>query len=462
MRILFATAELAPLARVGGLAEAAAGLVHQLRETGVDVDVVVPDYGDVELADEMVVELSVPAWARPGRARTGVHPDVGPVTLVDVAGMAKPHPYVDHTGTGWADNDARFLGFSAAVADLVRTRAPDVVHLNDWHTAATLAFCDDTPPTVLTIHTLGYQGQTGGAWLRRLPNHRADYQWFGQTNPLLGAIRRADAVVAVSPNYAAEIRTPEHGMGLDGELAARGDAVMGILNGIDTGQWHPATDTHIASRYDTDTVTEGKAACRRALLDLVERADIADEPIFGVVSRLVDQKGIDLLADALDTIDLLPAGAVILGSGDAHLADRLRSVAARHPDRVAFVDAYDAGLAHAIFAGADLFVMPSRFEPCGLAQMQSMAYGTLPVVTDVGGLHDTVIDADRDPESGTGIVAPHPNGAAVADALWRAVRLWRDPQRRRRAQRNGMSVDWSWTGPASRHVALYRSIARRS
>lgn len=459
---MFATAELAPLARVGGLAEAAAGLVDQLRataeETGVELDVVLPDYGDVELTDESAIRLHTPVWTRPARARTGLHPVVGEVTLVDVAGMTRPHPYVDEAGAGWDDNDARFLGFSAAVAELVRRRAPDVVHLNDWHTAAVPAFLEPAPPTVLTIHTLGYQGICGAHWLRQLPRHRAAYEWFDQTNPLLGAIRRADAVVAVSPNYAAEILTPDHGAGLHQELAARAHVLHGIRNGIDVGQWNPTADPAIARRYDHTTVDDGKAACRTALLDRVGLRERRDEPVLGVVSRLVDQKGIDLLTDALDTIDLLPGHAVILGSGERHLADRLRALGDRHPDRVAFVDAYDAEIAHAIFAGADLFVMPSRFEPCGLAQMQAMAYGALPVVTDVGGLRDTVVDADRDPEHGTGIVAPHPTGAAVADALWRAVRLWRDEGRRRRAQQIGMTTDWSWAEPGARHVELYRSL----
>lgn len=458
MRILFAAAELSPLARVGGLGEATAGLVSALRAAGETVEVVLPDYGNVVLSDETVRDLAVPDWAGPAHVRTGRHPVAGSVSLITAAGTARPHPYVDESGVPWHDNEARFLSFSAAVAAFAQIRDPDLLHLNDWHTGAVLAFMASPPPAVLTIHTLGYQGITDGRWLERLPHHRLAYEWFGQANPLLGAIRLSHAVVAVSPNYASEVVTPTHGAGLDRELAARGDSLVGILNGIDTSVWNPSTDAVIASTYDATSVAAGKEACRRALCERVGLTVGAEQPLIGIVSRLVDQKGIDIAVDCLDTIDLLGAGAVVLGSGERDLAERLRSLADRFVGRVAFVDAYDAELAHQIFAGSDLYLMPSRFEPCGLAQMQAMTYGTLPVVTDVGGLHDTVTDADRSSGDGTGIVAARAAGAAVADALWRGVRLWSDRTRRSRAQRLGMSRDWSWTEPAARHVELYRSL----
>lgn len=458
-RILFATAELAPLARVGGLAEAAAGLVQQLRDDGHEIEVVLPDYGGVELADETIEPLSVPAWAGPATIRRGVHPDVGAITLVTTAGIRKPHPYVDVDGSGWPDNDLRFFGFSAAIAALCDVTQPDVLHLNDWHTAASLAFLGRHVPSLLTIHTLGYQGITDVSWLQRLPRLSTAYEWFGSCNPLVGAIRLADRIVAVSPTYAREIVTPGQGQGHDQELAVRGAALVGIRNGIDVAQWNPATDRHIARTYTSSTVSRNKPACRRALLERVGLADDPADPVFGVVSRLVDQKGIDLLLECVHFLPNLQAKLVVLGSGDAGLADGLRWAASEYPDRIAFVDGYDAELAHQIFAGADLFVMPSRFEPCGLAQMQAMAYGTLPVVTDLGGLHDTVVDADADPEHGTGILAPWPTGAALADAFHRGAALWRDRSRRNTARANGMAVDWSWARPAAEHAAIYRSLA---
>jgi starch synthase len=458
-RITFATAELAPLARVGGLAEAAAGLVRQLRGDGLEIDVVLPDYGGVELDDETVETIDVPSWAQPAIVRRGAHADLGALTLIATAGVRKPHPYVDVDGTGWPDNPLRFFGFSAAVAALVERDRPDVVHLNDWHTAAVPAFLRTKRPCVLTIHTLGYQGATDPAWIERLPDHREAYRWYTACNPLAGAIRLADRVIAVSPNYAREIVTEQNGHGLHDVLAARGDDLVGILNGIDVGQWDPATDPHLARRYTSATVSRNKPACRRALLDEVGLADAPADPVLGVVSRLVDQKGIDLLLETVWFLEHLGARLVVLGAGDAGLADGMRWAAATFPDRVAFVDGYDAGLAHRIFGGADLFVMPSRFEPCGLAQMQAMAYGTLPIVTDVGGLHDTVIDADRDPSRGTGIVAPWATGAALTDAIHRGVALWRDRSRRNAARANGMSADWSWKQPADQHRAIYRALA---
>ena len=466
MRVLLATAELAPLARVGGLAEACAGLVRELRATavttGVDVEVVLPDYFASPLADEQITSVPVPDWAGSrANVRRGVHATVGPVTLISTTGTFKPHPYDDATGKGFPDNDVRFFGFAAAVAAHAAQTRPDVLHLNDWHPALALGFLADPPPTVLTIHTLGYQGAADDDWLGRVPYRPDAYTGWQRVNPLLGAIRLADRVITVSPTYAREIVTPEHGVGADADLAARGDELVGILNGIDVTEWDPAGDPHIAAQYDLSTVVAGKRACRAALVARARFAGppvAADEPVIGVVSRLVHQKGIDLLLESVPFLHHMGARMVVLGSGDAALSDGLRFMAEVHPDRLVFVDGYDAVLAHQIFAGSDLFAMPSRFEPCGLAQMQAMAYGTLPIVTDVGGLHDTVIDADALPDRGTGIAAHVPSAAAVTDALWRAVRLWRDEPRRTAAQRRGMSEDWSWKHPAQAHVALYRTV----
>lgn len=455
MRILFASAEFTPVARVGGLAEAAAGLVHALRAAGVTVDLVLPDYGDVELADQSESSIDVPWWVGEARLRHGTHPVAGAVTLVDVPGMARPHPYVDADGSGWPDNDHRFMAFSAVVAALAERERPDVVHLNDWHTAAALGMMTDRPPTVLTIHTLGYQGVTAREWLTHLPVEAHRFAWYDGTNPLAGAIELADRVIAVSPNYAREIVTPEGGMGLHERLASLGDRLVGIRNGIDTAVWDPATDPHIAARF-TAGDDDGRVACRAALHD---RAGWDDDkrPIVAVVSRLVEQKGIDLLADAARFLPTMPARLMVLGAGDAATAGALRELADNAPDTAWFFEGYDEPLAHELFAGSDLFAMPSRFEPCGLAQMQAMAYGSIPVVTDVGGLHDTVLDADRH-KDGNGFVSPV-EPAGIVDALHRGVRAVKLASRRRALQRRGMGTDWSWEGPAAEHVAVYEEVA---
>jgi len=457
MRVLFATAELAPVARVGGLAAAAAGLVKELRRSGVDVDVVLPDYAGLTLADERVEELDVPEWAGPAFARSGLLAGVGAITLVDSWGIRRSHPYLQPDGAGWPDNDRRFYGFSAAVAALVRRRRPDVLHLNDWHTCTALAHLERLPPTVLTIHTLGYQGWSNAGWLPGFPYHRAAYSFLDGCNPLGGGIRLADRVIAVSPTYAAEALTVDGGFGLHDLLAAKGAHFLGILNGIDTDEWDPAGDPHIATPYGPGDLT-GKDAARAALLAELG-LPAGTEPLAVMVTRLVEQKGVDLALPVVPFLAAMPARLAVLGSGERPLVEALHGAVAAAPDRVAFREGYDEGLAHRLFAGADLFLMPSRFEPCGLAQMQAMRYGTLPVVTDVGGLHDTVADVDERPAEGTGIVAADVTALGVLDAVHRAVRAHRQPARRRAMQRRGMAIDWSWRGPAAQHVDLYREVA---
>lgn len=456
MRILFATAELRPLVSAGGLGEAAAGLVAGLRALGHDVEVVLPDYHRWHLDDVEHIDLHLPDWASPAHARRGVHPDVGPLVLVDVPGIERPDPYVDADGNGWPDNDLRFGAFSAAIAELAHRFDVDVVQLNDWHTAFAPAFGLGERPTVFTIHNLQHQGWAGAGWFDRLPHHAGAYARHDVVNALVGAIRLADRIVAVSPTYATEILTEADGMGLDDVLVERSDRLLGIRNGIDVRSWDPATDPHIAAPYGLDDLT-GKLACRAALLDELGWDDNG-EPVVGMVTRLVDQKGVDIAFESARYLEGVRARLVVLGSGDRGLADWGRWLAETQPDRVRFHDGYDAALSHRIFAGADLFLMPSRFEPCGLAQMQAMVYGTIPVVTPVGGLLDTVVDADADRTGGTGFIASTVDTAGMVDALHRAMRALRHAARRRSIVVRGMSPDWSWREPAESFVALYDDL----
>ncbi len=457
MKVLFATAELSPLVRVGGLAAAAAGLAEELRRLDVDVEIALPDYSGMPLEGEQVVELDVASWAAPARARRGRTADGLDVTLIDVPGIARRHPYLQPDGQGWPDNDERFFRFSAAIAALAQRRRPDVLHLNDWHTASALAHLDRPIPTMLTIHTLGYQGRANGGWLKALPYQRDAFELVGDVNPLAGAIRLADVVVTVSPTYAQEILTPEGGFGLDGLLADRGRALVGIRNGIDTEAWDPATDVHLPARYALSDMS-GKDADRAALRDELGLGDVTG-PLAVVVTRLADQKGVDLIVPLLAFLDRLPCQIAVLGDGDEQLAASLTAAAALQPGRVAFVRGYDEALAHRMFAGGDLLLMPSRFEPCGLAQMQAMRYGALPVVTDVGGLHDTVVDVDTDPARGTGVMAASATSVHLLDAWHRAVRAYGNRARRDAMRRRGMSADWSWREPALAHIEQYRRIA---
>jgi len=456
MRVVFATAELSPVATVGGLAAAAAGLAAELRRADVDLELVLPDYGDVTLVDERVIELAVPAWVGAASVRHGLHPEIGSLHLVSVPGMARPHPYLTPSGEGWPDNAERFFRFARAVAAYVESDRPDVLHLNDWHTGPVLAALTDPPPTVVSIHNLAYQGVAGGEWLDVIGPLASHYEWWGGTNPLSGALALADRVVAVSPHYAGEIRTPQGGMGLDEPLRVRGDALIGILNGIDTDVWDPATDPHLATTFDATTL-DRRPANRVALAARVGFPD-DDVPLATIVTRLTHQKGVDLVTPLVPMLEQIPMRLAVLGSGEAVTAAELRRLAAEHPDTLAFVEGYDEALSHLMFGGGDLFLMPSRFEPCGLTQMQAMRYGNIPVVTAVGGLVDTVPDADAD-KAGVGFVAARADPLDLLAALFRAARRVRDKRRRTAMQKRMMAVDWSWRAPAGEYLALYEELA---
>jgi starch synthase len=459
MRVVFAAAELAPVATVGGLASAAAGLGAELRRQGVDLELVMPDYGGVELADESVVDLDVPSWVGPASVRIGVHPVVGRLHLVSVPGMARPHPYLQANGEGWLDNSERFFRFARAVAAYIELDRPDVLHLNDWHTGPVLAALTDPPPTVLSLHNLAYQGVSDRSWLALIGPRSAHFEWWGDTNPLSGALALADRIVAVSPHYAAEIVTREGGFGLDEQLRNRGDAVVGILNGIDTDVWNPATDMLIDAVFEPATLAH-RDANRLALHDRLGFA-VDGVPLTTVVTRLTHQKGIDLLAPLVPLLEQIPMRLAILGSGDAGLAAHLHHLAAEHPHSFAFEEGYDESLSHLMFAGADAYLMPSRFEPCGLTQMQAMRYGAIPIVTAVGGLVDTVLDVDLD-RRGTGFVAGRVASEDLLAAMFRAARRIRDRRRHQALQRRIMSIDWSWRLPAGEYSALYDELSGRS
>ena len=462
--MLFATAELAPIAAVGGLAQAAAGLVAELRRQGVDVDVVMPDYGGIELADEVDPRPRRAGLGRPGtraqrRARrrrdaqrgrgagSGAIASVPAARRPRLAGQRPPLPRVLPGGRGDRRGDP-----------------PDVLHLNDWHTGAALAALDGSIPSVLSLHNIAYQGVTDGAWLRHLGPRGRHYEWWGGTNPLSGAIALADAIVAVSPTHASEILTPDGGFGLDGPLRNRWAAVSGILNGIDTAVWDPATDPSLVANYSAadqdgrpDDGQDGQPRCGAHAGGFAGRRRPAGgdgHPAHRAEGRRPARA--DRAGPAPDPA--APRRARVGRGGD-----RRRSWPPRrptNPDWFSFVEGYDEQLAHLLFGGADLFLMPSRFEPCGLTQMQAMRYGAIPVVTDVGGLHDTVADADDEPD-GTGFVR-------------RRRRRWRS--RRRCSGRRaisptaaaatpligrGMKRDWSWSGPAGEYVELYERLAGR-
>ncbi len=453
MNLLFATAEYTPIVSTGGLGAASAGLVAALRERGHEVTVCLPDYGHYELQEEHEIVLPVPDWVGEARVRSGTHPLGGRVDLIASPSLARPHPYVNpESHRGWDDNDHRFFAFSCAVASYAKILQPDLVHLNDWHTATALAHLEPHTPSVFSIHNLAHQGWADIGWMLPL-EHRHEFEFHGSVNAMAGAIRAATRVVAVSPNYADEIRTDLAGLGLAAVLRERGAALHGILNGIDTTEWNPQTDPHIAAQFTTSSI-KPKRIVRDALIDELGLVD--DGPLFVVVSRLDHQKAIEVVLNIADIFETLPATLAILGSGEVSIEDFAHHVSTQYPHRISFRHGYDAAFAHRLFAAGDFTVIPSRFEPCGLTQMQAMRYGTVPVVTRVGGLADTVIDIDVSPEDGNGIVARSCDEVALTDAIHRAHRLWLSRGRYRRTQRRGMSRDWSWSEPAKHYENLYQ------
>lgn len=462
MRVMVATAELAPVTHVGGLGEAVAGLVGALRDAGAVVDVVLPDYEPTRtaLAGETRRRIAVPGWAGPASVRVGAHATAGRLHLVTVPHIERSHPYLQPNGDGWPDNDARFLAFSRAVAALARTDPPDVLHLNDWHTATVPAALTAPPPTVLTVHDEAHQGVTSGSWLRRLGPRSRHYEWWGGTNPLAGGIALADRIVAVSVNRAREIRTPQGGCGLDGALRARGDAVSGIRNGLDVARWDPSSDSLLAARFAAGD--RGLVPARRAnRMAVFERVGWSDDgrPLAVMVSRLTARKGVDMIVPIVPVLRHVPMRLVLLGIGEVALVRALAGLAADHADSFAFVERVDDQLAHLLFGGGDLLVVPSRFEPCGLTAMQAMRFGAIPVVTPVGGLVDAVTDVDQSP-AGHGFVADSVGGVGIVSALFRAARLLADRRRHVPLVRRIMALDWSWDEPARQYLDLYaRAVA---
>ncbi len=451
MRITHVSAELSPLVKIGGLGDAVSGLGKALLAAGHDVEAIIPDYSGWPLEGESRGSLVVPPWVGEAATRSGRLADGSPLTAVWVPGIDRPSPYVDESGSAWPDNDHRFFSFAAATAAHVERDRPEVLHLHDWHAAGVLGFLADPPPSVLTIHNLAYQGIASPAWLGRLVNHPEAYEWFGEVNPLSGAIALADQVVTVSPTFAAEIVEDGGGFGLEEPLRHRWESLTGITNGLDTDVWNPATDPLLPRRYSNPA---GKEPLRAGLLGRLGWDD--QLPLVSMVTRLTGQKGVDIALGLVPLLDDAGARLVLLGSGDAALARSASELAGRHPDVFTFLEGYDEHQAHMLFAGSDLFLMPSTFEPCGLAQMQAMAYGSIPVATAVGGLKDTIVDDDAHRGKGTGFLAAEPNRESVLTALRRATRAWRSP-RRTGIQERGMAVDWAWTTPATRYLDVYRA-----
>ncbi|MEQ9104267.1 MAG: glycogen synthase GlgA [Rhodothermales bacterium] len=469
MNVCFVTSECVPYVKTGGLADVSGALPVALSRLGVHVKLILPLYDSIRVFDHGFIHatefhgqsVSVADEVIPFNVWYGHLPDSEvEVYLVDC-------PRFFHGGriyTNRPDEVLRFVFLQHAAIRILQQYAwsPDIIHANDWQTALLPRLIRTEyawdhlfgrTRSILTIHNLAYQGHVP-EWL----SLRLD----GVGNCLEDGIRHADRIVTVSPTYAREIQTYEFGEGLDGWLRSRGWDLDGILNGMDTEVWNPASDPHITTPYSAEA-PGGKQQNRSALLKEFGLPAGDDSLVVGVISRFATQKGLDLLLAVLD--DVLarsPVTFVVLGSGDAVLEDGFRYARQRHPERLGLRIGYDEALAHRIEAGADAFLMPSRYEPCGLNQMYSMRYGTLPIVHATGGLADTVIDLDEHPENGTGFIFRQPEPQAMAHALTRAVQAFRDGNRWAAAMRRGMQKDFSWDHASQAWLDVYRRALAQS
>ena len=476
-----AAAEIGPLAQSGGLGDVLRALPHALARLGHAVRRFMPAYGSVNRAGFIREEMNLAVPLGPARVPvtflsraepSGSGPGGVMTTLVENDELFAREGIYGPPGGAYDDNARRFSLLSRAVCEYARSSgsSPHVLHVHDWHTAIVplltrfaVAWPGRPPSTVLTIHNMGYQGRFGPEdldWLSLPPGERErllrgnGIEDHGGMNFLKAGIVHADRIAAVSPTYAREIATPEGGFGLDAILRRRSADVVGILNGADYDVWNPETDRHLPRPYGPGSLA-AKDESRRALRQAIGLPS-GDRPMLGVVSRLVEQKGIDLVARAAH--DLLEMGAdlAILGSGEATIAEALERSRAARPDRVGLRIGYDEGLSHLIIAGCDLLLMPSRYEPCGLAQMHAMRYGTVPVVRRTGGLADTIRDEGGAPGDGTGFVFDDASAEALAGAVRRALALRRsDPQAWRDLQLRAMREDFSWDAAAARYEEIY-------
>jgi starch synthase len=470
-KVLMVASEAAPFAKTGGLADVVGALSPTLARHGEEVAVLMPRYRGVSLAGLPCVYDDLKVWFGPAaydcRVFRAIHRDVA-YYLLDCPTLYDRDYLYGEPPFDYPDNDVRFAVLSRVALRIMRhVFRPQIVHCHDWQASLAPVYMRsqfDADPTflglktVLTIHNLGYQGLFPPAALTRVGLGDGLFssgrlEFFGQVNLLKGGIVFADAVTTVSKTYAHEIQTQEYGFGLEGVLRSRAGVLTGILNGVDYTVWDPATDSHIAAHYSPDDLS-GKRECKRDLLAQVGLAqDNLERPLIGIVSRFAAQKGFDLIQEIAPELMAEDVSLVALGSGDAVYEDLFRNLASSYPDKVAVRIAYDDDLAHKIEAGADMFLMPSRYEPCGLSQIYSLKYGAVPVVRATGGLDDTI-------EEGIDGFKLHPySGPALLKTLRAALATYQNREKWTALMLAGMRKDFSWNASAQEYSALYRRLA---
>lgn len=502
LRVLYAASEVAGLAKTGGLADVSASLPRALAQRGLEVAVIMPFYRACRNAGLKLEPIATALRVAMGNKlvegrlwKTTLPNSTVPLYLVEQKNyFDRDDPALgcglyqftrpDGEKIDYPDNSQRYVFFNRAILEALPLADfwPDVIHVNDWQTGLVPVYLKEnyqkmSKPThrvryekihtVFTIHNLAYQGVF---WHHDWPLlglpwrlfHFEHLEFHGRINFMKAGIVHADALTTVSPTYAREIQTVYYGCGLQGVLLSRSNKLSGIVNGIDADEWNPAADPHIARNYDAGSVGPGKAACKLALQSKSGLTPDAKAPLLGVVSRLASQKGLDLIVELAPKLVDMGAQLVLLGSGEAKYHDDFRDLAKAHPKNISATFAYDEARAHQIEAGSDFFLMPSQYEPCGLNQLYSLRYGTLPIVRSTGGLSDTVVDATPQALAAgkaTGFAFVPFMSAALMEAIERGVTMYRDePETYRRIQATGMQQDWSWNRSAAEYHEVYQNL----
>jgi starch synthase len=474
MRIMYVASEAIPFAKTGGLADVLGALPKAVRRLGHDTVVVLPRYRDVKAKTQVISSLTVP-MGHPYKFCSILEPERDGSTrffLVDYP------PYYDREalyrvlGQDFPDNAERFALLSWAALEFAKRapQAPDLIHCNDWQTALIPVYLKtiyrEDPffartKTLLTIHNLAYQGVFPGGVLPKvsLPGdlfHPEMLEFYGNVNFLKGGLVFADWLSTVSRKYSQEIQTPELGCGLEGVLVKRSRYLSGILNGVDYSQWNPLTDSHIAANYSPENLA-GKKLCKLELIREFGLEAVPDRPLIAIISRLADQKGFDLLSLAADAIVQEGVSLVVLGVGEERYRQFFLDLQEKYPLSVGAKIMHDDRLAHRIEAGADMFLMPSRFEPCGLNQIYSLKYGTVPLVRATGGLDDTIVDYSES-SGANGFKFNRYSAEELLSTVQRAIQVYRDPKAWQSLMKCGMHCDFSWDHSAKEYVELYSSI----
>lgn len=481
-KILFVSPEVVPFAKTGGLADVAGILPLELKSLGCDVKVFLPFYRQTKKGDFGIKLLKKNLTARLGASDITFSLHHCKRQGVDFYFVEKDEyfgrEFLYGTPAGdYPDNAVRFGFFSRAVLNsaVILNFKPDIIHYNEWQTALIPFYIKHTPQdynffksakTLFTVHNLAYQGLFPK---EVMPKLGIGYEFFtpetlefyGKFSFMKSAILYSDAISTVSKGYGKEILTKEFGCGLDGLLRLRQDDLYGILNGVDYSEWNPASDKFIKATYNEKTL-QNKIVCKKDLLEEVNlKAALSSLPLLGVVTRLAAQKGIDLVVDSAAEMIKLGCNLVVLGTGDEKYHQLLTALAKKHPRKVAVKIAFDNALAHKIEAGCDMFLMPSRYEPCGLNQMYSLKYGTIPVVRAVGGLDDTIIDYTQHPKEGNGFKFSDATTKDFLDGLKRALAIYKNRKEWRNLQIQAMGFDFSWKHSAKEYLKLYKVIERK-